>query len=86
MYVNRGVDAMGKSIGSASGKLDAGIPAATDISHKKQIVTAPDSSEMTVTNGCHVSQKVGPVKERSLLNSQECEHRSTFAGFFKIDN
>ena len=37
------------------------------------------SSEMTIINGCPVSQKVWNAKEPSLLMAMSAEHRSKFA-------
>ena len=76
---HRGGEAVGQSIRLASGKLGVRIPAATDPSREKRQCQLPCktlnnwcechwSLELTIINGCPVSQQVWHTKELSLLN------------------
>ena len=70
-------------------KLGVQIPAATDQPRQLHCQTLGNrcefdgSSEMTIINGCPVSQYVWHAKEPSLLMAMSAEHRSKFAALHR---
>ena len=76
----RSVGAVGQSVRPASGRLNVRIPVSTDLGRKtgsdsstaKRSTLGVSVTEMTIINGCPVSQYVWHAKEHSLLYGHKC--------------